>query len=106
MGEQLEIFLQCVRHYIHASSYSEQHEQNWAIAEVYRHEATAKQILKRLDPPLADFHSGGVFEFTAEANTVRGLGILADMDEWAVRLEPDAPALSADRLHPWVWGAQ
>jgi hypothetical protein len=27
------------------------------------------------------------------------------MDEWATRLEPDAPALSADRLHPWVWGA-
>nr|WP_230415303.1 TIGR02391 family protein [Micromonospora tarapacensis] len=27
------------------------------------------------------------------------------MDEWASRLAPDAPALPADRLHPWVWDA-
>jgi uncharacterized protein (TIGR02391 family) len=27
------------------------------------------------------------------------------MDDWATRLAPDAPALPADQLHPWVWGA-
>ncbi|MCG3043943.1 TIGR02391 family protein [Streptomyces sp. S1A] len=33
----------------------------------------------------------------------RGLGILADKDEWAVRLVPDVSTLAADRFHPWVW---
>ena len=33
------------------------------------------------------------------------LGILDDMDEWAVRLQPEAPSLPADQFHPWVWDA-
>jgi hypothetical protein len=35
----------------------------------------------------------------------RALGILDDMDDWAVRLRPDAPALPADHFHRWVWDA-
>jgi hypothetical protein len=80
-----------------------------AIAIVYRHEPTAKQILRRLDPSLAEFDvsrgssQGG--KYTAEANARRGLGILEDMEDWQKNLAPDAPVLPADQLHPWVWGA-
>lgn len=35
----------------------------------------------------------------------RGLGILAERDEWAAKLAPNAPALPADQFHPWVWQA-
>jgi hypothetical protein len=34
-----------------------------------------------------------------------GLGMLADQEEWAANLEPDAPTLAADRFHPHVWAA-
>jgi hypothetical protein len=80
-----------------------------ALAAVYRHEPTARQVLRCLDPVLADFDiskgaaAGG--QFTAEANARRGLGVLADMDAWHEHLTPDAPVLAADRLHPWVWDA-
>jgi hypothetical protein len=35
----------------------------------------------------------------------RGLGILAERDEWEATLAPDAPTLPADQFHPWVWQA-
>jgi uncharacterized protein (TIGR02391 family) len=35
----------------------------------------------------------------------RGLGMLADLDDVATRLRPEAPTLPADQLHPWVWDA-
>lgn len=64
-----------------------------------------KQILRVLDPGLAgnvniDQMAGPAM---ARNEVHRGLGILADMDDWAVRLAPDAPTLAADRFHPWVW---
>lgn len=73
--------------------------------ELHRAEPTVKQILERLDPQLAekidiDRMAGAAM---ARNEVHRGLGILANMDEWAARLAPDAPTLPADRLHPWVW---
>ncbi|MDX3841806.1 TIGR02391 family protein [Streptomyces europaeiscabiei] len=76
-------------------------------AEMYATEPTVKKILACLDPELAEKffvnHSGDVTG--ARAQVRRGLGILADMDEWATRLTPDAPSLPADQFHPWVWDA-
>jgi len=64
-----------------------------------------RQILRLLDPAIADKIDIGQMAGPAMArNEVhRGLGILADKDEWATRLVPDAPALAADRFHAWVW---
>lgn len=59
-----------------------------------RAEPTVKQILRRLDMAGEDM---------ARDQVHRGLGILADMDEWTARLEPDAPTLPGDQFHPWVW---
>jgi hypothetical protein len=30
---------------------------------------------------------------------------LADLDDVAARLQPEAPTLPAGQLHPWVWDA-
>jgi len=70
-------------------------------------EPTVKQVLRTLDPQLAeninlDQMAG---ETMARNEAHRGLGILAKMDEWAANLTPDAPQLSADKLHRWVWDA-
>jgi hypothetical protein len=74
-------------------------------AELHQAEPTIKAILKTLDAELAEKIDIDQMAGTAKArNEVhRGLGILAGMDEWAVRLAPDAPTLAADQLHPWVW---
>jgi uncharacterized protein (TIGR02391 family) len=76
------------------------------LTELRRREPTAKEVLKRLDPTLADFkfETGG--GKTAARNAAqRGLGILDGMDDWAANLAPDAPTLPADQFHPWVWEA-
>lgn len=100
------MFLDCVRTYLATpNAASARRTKDAARAQVHRHEPTAKQILRRLDPALAGFDFDRHGGWDAEGNTVRGLGVLEDMDEWAARLEPDAPALSADLLHPWIWGA-
>ncbi|MYS48190.1 hypothetical protein GTY23_44870 [Streptomyces sp. SID5998] len=72
---------------------------------LYEAEPTVKRILDCLDPELSKSFSvsGGLAD--AKNQVRRGLGILADKDEWAIRLTPDAPSLPADQLHPWVWGA-
>lgn len=73
--------------------------------ELHRTEPTIRKILQALDPALADGVNVSAFagEALARRQVQRGLGILNDMDDWDVRLVPDAPALLADRLHPWVW---
>lgn len=75
--------------------------------EMIKAEPTVRKILSRLDPALvADFNvESGSGRHAAVSQVRRGLGILADMDEWAIRLTPDTPALHADQLHPWVWDA-
>ncbi|MET8134115.1 TIGR02391 family protein [Streptomyces sp. NPDC005251] len=73
--------------------------------QLHRAEPTVKQILRLLDPQLADKINLDQMagEDMARSEVHRGLGILADMDEWAARLVPDAPTLPADQFHPWVW---
>ncbi|MFD6331236.1 TIGR02391 family protein [Streptomyces niveus] len=73
--------------------------------QLHRAEPTLRKILQLLDPQLAerinlDQIAG---EDMARNEIHRGLGILADMDEWATRLVAEAPALPADQFHPWVW---
>jgi hypothetical protein len=74
-------------------------------SELRKREYAVKEILKSLDPELAKFDlNGGMFpEFAAIGQAERGLGVLADREEVAARLVPDAPVLPADRFHPWVW---
>ncbi len=81
---------------------------NALVAELHRQEPTVKQVLKRLDPELADFVLEKWAGEHASPSGVRtcvqqGLGILDDQEEWAVKLLPDAPVLPADQFHPWVW---
>ncbi|MFD7673388.1 TIGR02391 family protein [Streptomyces anulatus] len=77
------------------------------LDQVYAANPTLKKILKCLDPELATNWAldtkGGIAYARRQAR--HGLGILADMDEWATRLGPDAPSLPADQFHPWVWDA-
>jgi uncharacterized protein (TIGR02391 family) len=74
---------------------------------MWRAEPTVRKIFTALDPALADEFdlddSGG--EWRAHNLAQRALGILDDRDEWAIRLQPDAPTLSADKFHHWVWDA-
>jgi hypothetical protein len=75
-------------------------------AHMHRLEPTAKAVLKALDPDLASFNldtMAGEHEGITAAD--RGLGMLADLDDVAMRLRPEAPTLPADQLHPWVWDA-
>lgn len=75
-------------------------------AELRRREPTVKEILKRLDPELATFNIDAIGgDKDARDAADRGLGILAERDEWAKKLAPDAPALPADQFHPWAWQA-
>ena len=79
-----------------------------AGAQLHRALPTIKKIVGLLDPDLVpavrypsvpadlDFLLGAVGQ---------AQGILADMDEWAVNLQPDAPSLVADRFHSNVWNA-
>lgn len=75
-------------------------------AELRRRDPTIKEILRRLDPALADFNLEGMGGDVEARNAVdRGLGILAERDEWEAKLAPEAPVLPADEFHPWVWRA-
>jgi hypothetical protein len=75
--------------------------------ELHRAEPVVRRILEAIDPAIAakvdiDQFAGVVM---ARNEIQRGLGLLADMYELSARLALDAPALIADRLHPWVWEA-
>jgi hypothetical protein len=106
---------QLVTYKVDAEEYCVQHESVYdydppgvldLAARLRRREPTVKEILKRLDPSLADFvfdEVGGPYEARNAAQ--RGLGILEAMDDWAEKLAPDAPALRADQFHPWTWDA-
>ncbi|PVC84308.1 hypothetical protein DBP20_18150 [Streptomyces sp. CS131] len=80
-------------------------EQRW----LFEDEPTINRILRHLSPDKPGLGVLGQDDWqglTINLGEVsRGLGILADMDEWATRLAPEAPSLPADRLHPWVWDA-
>jgi uncharacterized protein (TIGR02391 family) len=75
--------------------------------ELHRAEPVVKRILEAIDPAFsAKVKIDQMAGIAMARNEVqRGLGLLGDMDELSARLAPDAPALIADRLHPWVWEA-
>jgi uncharacterized protein (TIGR02391 family) len=75
---------------------------------IWRAEPTVRRIFTALDPALADeFDLDADLAAAWKAHTLaqRGLGMLDDRDEWAIRLQPDAPTLPADQFHHWVWDA-
>jgi uncharacterized protein (TIGR02391 family) len=80
----------------------------WAPDRIHRHgeltriEPVVREILRRLDPALADFDD---YHASARDAVNRGLGILEVLDERDDKLADDAPVLRADRFHPWVWQA-
>jgi uncharacterized protein (TIGR02391 family) len=102
MRQKLEEFISIARQSIEASrgrDYS-------FMSELRKREYAVKEILKSLDSELADFSLNGMSpEFTAIGKAERGLGMLADREEVAARLAPDAPVLPADEFHPWVWAS-
>nr|WP_189429743.1 MULTISPECIES: TIGR02391 family protein [Streptomyces] len=76
---------------------------------LFEAEPTINRILRHLSPDKPDLEVLGENDWgglTIDLSQVsRGIGILADMDEWATRLAPESPSLPADRFHAWVWGA-
>jgi uncharacterized protein (TIGR02391 family) len=76
--------------------------------EMASQEPTVKEILKRLDPKLAELvaeptYTGGAHDSLRAAQ--KGLAILRDQDAWIANLAPDAPSLIADQFQPHVWAA-
>jgi Protein of unknown function (Hypoth_ymh) len=108
MREQLENFGRLCEDYdrLPVASYDSSHRE--ISAEMAMLDPTIRQILRRLDPKLAEIelepqYTGGVHD--AIRAVQKGLGILRDQDEWQVRLAPDTPSLLADQFHPRIWGA-
>jgi hypothetical protein len=69
---------------------------------------TVKEIIKRLDPSLAETAGSPWSAYTtstAAGAVQQALGILRDRAEWSARLAPDAPSLVADQFHPNIWKA-
>jgi uncharacterized protein (TIGR02391 family) len=71
---------------------------------------TVEQIIRQLDPRLltngfgrADAMVGTMSESSEQ--TRKALAVLRDQEEWKINLAPDSPSLTADRLHPMIWGA-
>lgn len=78
------------------------------VSQVNAEIPTVKEIVKRLDPSLAEAAGApwsGFTTSTATGAVEQALGILRDQDEWKVNLTPDAPSLVADQFHPNVWKA-
>jgi hypothetical protein len=78
-----------------------------AYQEMWRAEPTIRKIFGVLDPRLADKLELDDMAGDAIARRLchQALGIIDDREEWAARLQPDAPTLPADRFHVWVWDA-
>ena len=69
-------------------------------------EPTVKEILRRLDPELADCDIDPFYNWAGTMTAVdSGLGILATCKAIETKLAPDIPVLPADQFHPWVWQA-
>jgi uncharacterized protein (TIGR02391 family) len=70
---------------------------------------TVEQIIHQLDPKLlidgfgTAFHIGGLSATIQQ--TRKALAVLRDREEWKANLEPDAPSICADKLHPTIWRA-
>jgi hypothetical protein len=107
MREQLKEFVDLVGRYEATRHPGRQLGDPALRQQLYALEPTVKQVLRTLDSSLADRVNLDQLagEAMARNEAHRGLGILARKDEWAANLAPDAPQLSADRLHRWVWDA-
>ncbi|MFF3288472.1 TIGR02391 family protein [Streptomyces sp. NPDC003023] len=107
MRQKLEAFDELVTQYwnVRIANGDTTQERKW----LFEAEPTVVKILRRLDPSLPRAEVLGVDDWqglTVNVNEVRrGIGVLADMDEWTTRLAPDAPSMPADGFHPWVWDA-
>lgn len=109
MRQRLEAFKALCEQYDqedrrHPASYTETQRQ--LDNEMASQEPTVKEILKHLDPKLAEQvtepeYMTGVHDSLRAVQ--KGLAILRDQDEWTANLAPDAPSLVADQLHPHVW---
>lgn len=67
---------------------------------------TVERILAALDPRLVEELTPLGYQMSNIERRIRqALGILDDRNEWAVRLAPDSPSLTADKMHPLVWAA-
>jgi hypothetical protein len=100
MRERLEEFRAVCEDYAHSSEGDYVGDRR-VRARMHRLEPTARAVLRALDAELANFNldtMAGEYEGIKAAD--RGLGMLADLDDVAARLRPEAPALPADQLHP------
>jgi hypothetical protein len=67
---------------------------------------TVQRIFAALDPRLNDDLTWlGYSTSNVDGRVRQALGILRDRDEWKRRLEPQAPSLAADQMHPIAWAA-
>lgn len=74
--------------------------------DVLRLEPTIREILRRLDPELADHDIDAYGNWAETLDAVdHGLGILAAQQACVTTLAADIPVLSAGQFHPWVWRA-
>ncbi|MFB4284796.1 TIGR02391 family protein [Nonomuraea sp. MTCD27] len=107
MRQRLEEFDKLVVRYLGTRRAGEVFGDDKLRQELHRAEPTIKQILGALDPRLAEQINLDDWAGESSARNLvnRGLGILSDMDEWAANLAPEAPTVSADQFHPWVWDA-
>jgi uncharacterized protein (TIGR02391 family) len=110
MRQKLEEYERLLKEFIELDTPWGTRQGKFLLEVLHRQEPTVKEILKCLDPDLADFVLDAFGGRHASPSGVlacvqQGLGILADQEQWAVKLVPDAPALLADRFHPWVWDA-
>jgi Protein of unknown function (Hypoth_ymh) len=107
MRQRLEDFSDLVLRYEQSKRPGQLVSDNEFRRQLFQAEPTVRKILRVLDQKLAeeldlDQMAG---EIMARNLAIRAVGILDDMDECAVNLEPDAPVLPADQFHPWVWDA-
>ena len=76
---------------------------------VERQLPTVRRIIETLDASLLsdDFGVSGVYGGlgSTETTTRKALAVLEDRDEWREHLGPEGPALAAEGLHNWIWGA-
>ena len=70
---------------------------------------TVEQVVRQLDPRLLSDRFGSADQFfgmsESSQQTRKALAILRDREEWKINLAPDSPSLTADHLHPTIWGA-
>lgn len=109
MRERLEKYLRLYEQYSSnekQSSYQYTDAMKSIDREAQTLQPTVERILGALDPRLVDDLTPlGYTSSDIDRRIRQAIGIIADREEWKLRLEPDAPNLSADSLHPIIWSA-